>query len=164
MAEKIQAVMIFEILGKPPEYINETLSGIIEKMGGEKGVSITSKKIHEPKPVENSEVFTSFAEVEAEVEGLQRLMTILFAYMPAHIEILAPSELRLKNFDFCASCNDILAKLHNYDGVAKTMLYERNNLLNQLNQLKQIVHPHVEAIIPEEKISKSKKSTKKKKR
>ncbi|MFH1710812.1 MAG: hypothetical protein ABH840_00705 [Nanoarchaeota archaeon] len=161
--DKIKAIMIFEIMGKPPEYILETLKEILGKLGGEKGVSVLSKKIHEPKPVENSDVFTSFAEVEIEIGGLQRLMTILFAYMPANVDILSPSEFRLKNFDLSGSCNEILAKLHNYDSVAKTLLYERNNLVNQLNQLNQAVNPQVEEVKPERK-KKRKKTTKKKKK
>jgi len=154
--------MIFEILGKPPEHIIETLDGILGKLGSEKGVSVTGKKIHEPKAVEDSDVFTSFAEVEVEIDGLQRLMTILFAYMPANVDILSPSEFRLKNFDFSGSCNEILAKLHNYDGVAKTLLYDRNNLLNQLNQIKQMGNVKIEEVMPKEKLGK--KTAKKKRR
>ena len=153
--------MIFEIMGKPPEYIVETLNDLLGKLGNEKGVSVKSKEIHEPKPVENSDLFTSFAEVEVEVEGLPRLMTILFAYMPANVDILSPGEFRLKNFDLSGSCNDILAKLHNYDGVAKTLLYERNNLVNQLNHLKQSGMPKISEVKQEKPI---KKTVKKKRR
>ena len=154
--------MIFEILGKPPEYIIETLKDLLGKLGGEKGVSVLSNNIREPKAVEDSDVFTSFAEVEVEIDGLQRLMTILFAYMPANVDIVSPSEFKLKNFDLCGSCNEILAKLHNYDSVAKTLMYDRNNLLNQLNQIKQMVKPRIEEVMPKEKLGK--KISKKKKR
>ena len=156
--------MIFEIMGKPPEYIIETLNDLLGKLGSEKGVSVTGKKIREPKAVENSDVFTSFAEVEVEIDELQRLMTILFAYMPANVDIISPSEFRLKNFDLCGSCNEILAKLHNYDSVAKTLLYERNNLVNQLNQIKQSIKPQIETIETRKKEKKTGKKTTKKKR
>jgi len=161
--DKIKATMIFEIMGKPPEYMIENLNEILGKLGSEKGVSVTGKKIREPKAVENSDVFTSFAEVEVEIEGLQRLMSILFAYMPANVDIISPSEFRLKNFDFSGSCNEILAKLHNYDGVAKTLLYERNNLVNQLNQMRQMGNIKIEEVTPKE-IKSSKTKTKKKRR
>ena len=135
MSEKIKAVMIFEILGKPAEHLIKTLEGLIDKMGKDKGIIVIEKKIREPISVENSQLFSSFAEVEAEFDSVQKLLVTMFSYMPAHIDILEPSELKIKNFDLCAVCNDLMTKLHAYDSVAKTIISERNNLINQLNQL-----------------------------
>lgn len=135
MVENIRAIMIFEILGKPAEHIIDALKGIISKMGGDKGIRVIEKKIQEPKSVDDSDLFSSFAEVEIEIEGMQKLLLIMFNYMPAHIEILSPSELRIKNFDLCSVCNDLMTKLHAYDSVAKTLIAEKNNLINQVNQI-----------------------------
>ncbi len=132
--EPIKSVMIFEILGKPKEYIAETLGSIIGKLGEEKNVRIISRKMHEAKEVENSDLFTTFAEVESEIEGVQKFMSVLFGYMPAHIDILSPSEIKMKNFDFNPICNELITKLHNYDSLAKTALFNNNILEKQINE------------------------------
>ena len=44
----ISAVMIIEVMGTPPEHLNETLEIIIKKIDEEKGVSVITKKINEP--------------------------------------------------------------------------------------------------------------------
>lgn len=164
MAEEIKAVMIFEILGKPAEHLIETLRGIIDKLGKEKGVKVIEKKIREPKSVENSELFSSFAEVEIEFDSLQKLLTTIFNYMPAHIDILGPSELRIKNFDLCSVCNDLMTKLHAYDGIAKTLVFEKSNLIAQLNQLAANFEAEKKARESKKIEKKSVKKTKKKSR
>lgn len=136
MAEKIKSVMIFEILGKPADYLKTSLDDILGKLEKERGVKINKKKIEEPKAVEDSDLFTTFAEIEVEIDGPQMFMLVLFSYMPAHVEILEPSEIRIKNFDFCNVCNELIMKLHTYDSVAKTVSIERNNLIQQINQLR----------------------------
>jgi hypothetical protein len=135
MSDKIEALMVFEIIGKPAEHIVSTLSGIIENLGKEKGVKIKNKKIAEPKKLDNSELFSTFAEVEVEIESVAKMMGVMFSYMPAHIEVTKPSEMRIKNFEMCDICNDLMAKLHNYDSIAKTLMFERDNLIAQFRQL-----------------------------
>jgi len=135
MSENVQAIMIFEVMGKPAEYLAEALNGIGENITKEKGIKIKSKKINEPKAIEKSDLFTNFMELELEIENVTKLLLVMFNYMPAHIEILEPNELRIKNFDLNAICNDLMTKLHGYDSVAKTLLHERANLINQIGHL-----------------------------
>ena len=79
MAEKVKALLIFEILGKPPEHIVITLEQLIDRLGENKGIKVTDRKVHEPHPVERKDdkgdiidkvegLFSTFAEVEVEVE------------------------------------------------------------------------------------------------
>jgi len=133
--EKIKAIMIFEILGKPADYVEESLAKISENLGKERGIKVLNKKVQEARVVEKSDLFTSFTEIELEIDDLAKLMIIMFNYMPAHIEILSPSELRFKNFDLNSVCNELMVKLHGYDNVAKTLMFERTNLINQIQQL-----------------------------
>jgi len=46
--KNIIVVMMFEIIGKPPEYLTETLDNLITKIDEEKGVKVKNKKINEP--------------------------------------------------------------------------------------------------------------------
>ena len=126
--KKIKATVILEIMGKPAEHIQTILNGIVENLGKEKDVKIINEKIAEPKELEGKKgIFTSFAEVELET-GLEKLMLLLFAYMPSHVEIIEPENLQLRNADLNIFFNELMRKLHQYDEIAKTMLIERENL------------------------------------
>jgi len=128
MTEKVQAVLILEILGRPAEYIKKTLSEIVDKLKEEKDVSVINKKIAEPKPVEGQEnLFTSFAEIELET-FLEKLMAICFAYMPSHIEIVKPEELKISNAGLNSFLNELISRLHKYDELVKALMIERQTL------------------------------------
>jgi hypothetical protein len=132
MTENITAVLMLEILGKPAEYIGKTLSEIVDKLGKEKNVRVVNKKIAEPKLVEGQEnLFTSFAEVEIET-SLDRLMLLIFGYMPSHIDIITPEELKVKNSDLNLFFNELTRKLHQYDELAKSLMIERQIIAKQI--------------------------------
>jgi hypothetical protein len=103
-------------------------------MGAEKGVKILSKKINEPKTIENSELFITFAELEVEIDDLMKLFTLVFVYMPSHVEIVKPSKVEISNFDINAVCNELTRKLHEYDGIAKRMMLEKEILERRLKE------------------------------
>ena len=86
--KRINAILVFDIIGKPPEHLTETLNDIIKKIGEEKGVSVKETKVNEPVFMKDQkEFYTSFAEVEIEVEEILYLAMLMFKYMPAHVEI-----------------------------------------------------------------------------
>jgi hypothetical protein len=131
--EKINAIIMLEVMGRPASYIKKSLSEITENLNKEKGIKITKKKINTPKKIENS-LFLSFAEIELEAENIASLSRIIFSYMPSHIDIIKPQDLGVSNFDLSAVFNEIIRKLHEYDAVAKAMIFEKNIILNQLEQ------------------------------
>jgi hypothetical protein len=134
--QKIQIAMILETLGKPQEYLKEFLNEISEKISKEKNVKILNKKIAEPKKVPDKEdIFSSFLEIELEVEDLRTLLFLMFQYMPAHIEIISPENLNLKKYDLDVSFNELSRRLHQYDELARIALNERQILINQLKAL-----------------------------
>ena len=128
MAEnKIKVFLIFEMLGRPVEHLKNTLSDFIAKLG---------KEIHEPKRVEESkqEIYTTFTEVEIEFKDMPSLYKIVFTYMPSHIEIVEPEELRIKNFDLNLLMNELIRRLHQYDEIVKGLAIERGIMQQQLQQ------------------------------
>lgn len=136
MGTEIQASLIIEVIGRPPEHLNETLDDLITKMGAEKGVKITSKKINEPVLLKGQENFyTNFAEVELEVEELSILSMIAFKYMPAHMEIISPERINISNGDMMDILNEILRKMHGYDEIARMVQNEKMILENQVKLL-----------------------------
>lgn len=158
---RIHANLIIEILGRPPEHIKEAINTIVTKLGSEKGVNLIEKTYHDPKPVENSkDLFTTFAEVELEFENLDAYFGVLFAYMPAHIEIITPDKITLSNAEINELGNRLLQRLHNYDAIAKKIMIERDNLIQKLKE----VAPQLFVQNPPEETKKKKTSKKKSKK
>jgi hypothetical protein len=94
---KIRAMLVIEILGRPPEHIREGMKLLLERLATEKGLKIIEKKIHEPAPMEKSkDLFTTFSEVEIECDSLLTLYGICFAYMPSHVEVISPETLSIQ--------------------------------------------------------------------
>jgi hypothetical protein len=170
MKEKIKAVLIFEMLGRPAEHLKVTLEQFIDKLSDEAGVEVSNKKIHEPKKLEEAEqeLFTTFAEAEINFKDIESLLKVVFIYMPSHIEIMSPKTFQMRNFELGTLMGELARKLHQYDGVAKKLVVERNILLKQLQEMN--VRPAIMPIGPstppsqpqEEKSEKKKKVNKKK--
>jgi len=134
--KKIRAIIILEIMGKPPEHLIETLNEIIKKIGKEKGVKVKEKKVNEPVLMKNQkEFYTSFAEVEIEVEEILYLAILMFRYMPAHIEIISPELISLTNNGWNDILNELARRLHGYDEVTRVIQVKKNILEKKLSEL-----------------------------
>lgn len=159
--------MIIEILGKPADHVKTAITQLVEKLGKEKDVTVLTQKVHEPKEIEeNKGLFTSFAEIEVEMESISTYLGIIFAYMPSHIEIITPEKIELPNIELNELGNKLLQRLHDYDAITKKSMMEREQILLKLKEVAPHLfeQPKVEEI-PKEKTEKEakKKSAKKKK-
>ncbi|MFH1801276.1 MAG: hypothetical protein ABH804_00365 [archaeon] len=129
----IKAVMIVEVIGKPPEHLTETLEKIIADIDAEKGVQVMNKNLKEPAEIEKQKGFySSFAEIEVEVEEVLYLAVLMFKYMPANIEIISPELIALSNNGWNDIFNELTRRLHGYDEVAKILQYEKYILEKKL--------------------------------
>lgn len=134
--KKIKAMLIFDVIGKPPEHLIETLNGIIKKIGEEKGVDVKNNKVNEPVLMKDQkEFYTSFAEVEIEVEEIMQLAMLMFRYMPAHIEIISPELIALTNNEGSEILSELTRRLHGYDEVARIIQTEKKILEKKLREL-----------------------------
>ena len=134
--ECIRAVMILEAIGRPPEHLTETLEGLVKQMNEEKGVEVAEKKVNEAVEIKNQKGFyTSFAEVEVEVEDILYLAVLMFKYMPAHIEIISPESINLTNNGLNDIFNELVRRLHSYDEVAGVLQMEKQILENKLREI-----------------------------
>lgn len=134
--EKIQARVILEILGRPPEHITSSLGALIDRMAKEQGVKILDKKMHEPIEVKDSkDLYTTFAEILAELDSFEIFIGIMFAYMPANIEIISPEKVVFTNTSFNFLSGRLLTRLHEYDAIAKKMIMDRDFLVNKLKEV-----------------------------
>ena len=133
--KRINAILVFDIIGKPPEHLTETLNDIIKKIGEEKGVSVKETKVNEPVFMKDQkEFYTSFAEVEIEVEEILYLAMLMFKYMPAHVEIISPELITLTNNGWNEIFNELVRRLHGYDEVARVIQMEKGILEKKLRE------------------------------
>ncbi len=155
---KINAIMILEILGRPPEYLVETLENIAKQIGEEKGVKVVNNKINSPVLMkEQKDFYTSFAEIEVEVEEIAYLLILIFKYMPANVEIISPQNISLPNSGWNDILNELTRRLHGYEELARIMQTEKIIMENKFREM-----TNAQKEIPKEEV-KEKKSPKKKK-
>lgn len=132
----IIATIILEIIGKPPEHLIKTLEELIEKIDKENGVRVTNKKINEPILMKDSkEFYTTFAEVDLEVEDILYLAIIMFKYMPAHIEVVKPELIALTNNGWTDILSELTRRLHGYEEVARIIKIQNAKMQKKLNEL-----------------------------
>jgi hypothetical protein len=133
---KVKGMMVIEVLGRPPEYLTETLQNLIKTMGEEKGVSVREKKLVEPIPLkEKPDFFSSFAEIEVETENVLDFSLLMFKYMPAHVEIISPQNLNLSHSGFNDILNELTRRLHGYEELMRITQTEKIILENQLKTI-----------------------------
>ena len=131
----ISTMLILEIVGRPKEHLIETLEKVIKEIDNEKNVSVISKKINEPVLMKDQKDFyTSFAEIEVEVEKILSFMGLIFKYMPAHVEILHPEIIALQNNDWNDILNELTRRLHGYDEIARVIHTEKVILEKKLRE------------------------------
>jgi len=147
--EPIRALMIVEMIGRPKEHLEETLKDYTKKISSEKGITLINEKIHEPKKIEHkkeeaedkkeagneTELFSTFAEIELESKDITAMMRIIFAYMPSHIEIISPEQIELKNINFNELFNEVIRRMHEYDGIAKSMIMQNKIMKEKFQEI-----------------------------
>ena len=131
----IHAIIIIEILGRPADHVKKSMEALVDELGKVKGVEITRKEIHEPKEIEKHNLFTTFAEVELLTENFKKLTDLIFEYMPSSIEIIEPQEARMNINEANNLVNDLTARLHRYDSVAKTLMMQNKILQTKIEGL-----------------------------
>ncbi len=135
---KIQAILIFEVIGRPAEYLKQTLEDIENKLNQIKGIKIKSNKINEPLPYKYKEgFFTNFSEIEVEAENLTAFSKIMFVYIPSHIEIITPERLEIQNTNLNDFFNELAGKLHQYDEIARILQIEKIKLTKKVKELEE---------------------------
>ena len=133
---KLKAALILEMLGRPEAHVKEALQTIVLKLGSEKGITILEKTLHDTRPLEEApNMFTTFAEVLVELDGLENYFSILFSYMPANIELIEPENITLPNAGLNELANKLLSRLHEYDAIVKKSTTERDILLKKLQEV-----------------------------
>lgn len=132
----VRAILIIEVLGKPPEHVSQALRTVLDVMKQDKNLTILSRKIYRPKKVKGSKgLFTAFIEVEILAKNFIKLFEVCFDYMPSSIEIIEPVELKFNLAEANEIINDLASRLHKHDGIIKKLSMEKEILQTKLNDL-----------------------------
>lgn len=132
--ELIRFRAILEVLGKPKEHVETALKLLVEKTKEDPELSVISEKYAPIEPKEKT-MFSTFVELEIVAKGLAPITGFCLDYMPSSIEIDKPEQLSIKNRDLSNFFNDLQAKLHTVDMIAKTLRVERDFLKRNLSTM-----------------------------
>jgi hypothetical protein len=121
------------MVGKPPEHIKKTLQQYIATLKKNKGIIVLTEEIAEPK--EQDGFWSTFAEVEILVEGIEKFVYICVSFSPANVEILEPKELTFTEKNLSDWLNELLSLLHKVGTKAKESEMNYQLILKSLNAL-----------------------------
>lgn len=164
MATKIEASAILEILGRPKEHVTEALKTILSQIESEKGINLISKTAHEPKPLEKTDLFTSFAELDLEMDSFMHYFSFIFRYMPSNIQITYPEKLAVTNSELNEFGNALVQRLHKYDSLTKNAVAQRDLYAKELKKVNPGFFKEPAASKPKKEESSPKSSKKKAKK
>lgn len=122
----LHCVFIIEMLGKPKEHLEKTLKSYIELLKKDKTIEIL-KEDYAP-PEEKEGLFTMFVELETLMKDTKRIVEFCFDYMPSSVEIIEPIKFTYNASDFSDILNDLQARLHKIDMLAKNLGQENKVL------------------------------------
>jgi len=125
--KKITLRVIIEIMGSPKDHVEKTMQLVLEKFKKEYAV----KKEDLTEATQVKQFWSTFVELEAEIDKLDQLTAICFDYLPSSVEVIGPTSLEIKNQSISDLMNDLLAKLHRYDMVLKNLNAENILLKKQ---------------------------------
>ena len=132
---KIIAILMIEVMGRPKEHLVETLEDISRKISEEEGVKLINKKIKEPTLIKDQkDLFTTFAEIEVEAKSPSYLTILMFKYMPAHVEVVEPEKINLSNHVLGDILSELTRRLHKYEELVKVLQAQNVKLEKELKK------------------------------
>lgn len=119
---------IFEMIGKPKEYLVEQMNEYINKIKQRSGVKISSYEIENPEEDEEKGFFSVYCESEILLKDLQSFSSFCLETLPSHIEILEPAKIQIDSLTLSTFFNELIIKLHGWDKTVRTV-NEQNKVL-----------------------------------
>tara|TARA_Y100000310_G_scaffold338005_1_gene426522 strand:+ start:2806 stop:3375 length:570 start_codon:yes stop_codon:yes gene_type:complete len=135
MEKNILFRAVVEVLGKPQEHVEKSIKDYVENLKKSKEFEVISEDFAKIKKQEEEELWSTFAELEIWTDKIENLTGFCFDYMPSLIEVIEPTELRINDREFSSFLNDLQAKLHQVDMLAKQMKMENDYLKRNMGSL-----------------------------
>ncbi len=128
--KKIVLRVIIEIMGSPKDHVEKTMGMVLEKF--KKEYKVVKEDLNEATQIK--QFWSTFVELEVEIEKIDQMVSICFDYLPSSIEVIDPTNFNIKNQDLSDLMNDLLAKLHRYDMALKNVHAENLLLKKQMKK------------------------------
>lgn len=122
---------IIEVIGKPKDFVEKVIKGVVNKIKEEK--KVIKYKIFEAEEKKDN-VFSGFTEIELEFKNFDDLSLFCFQFMPSSVEILKPDKFNIDSKEVENFLNDILGKLHHNDMMLKKLGLENQMLRKRLGE------------------------------
>jgi hypothetical protein len=129
----IRCRTIIEILGKPKEYVEDSMKQYIEHIKQDSELVILSEDYSEIK--EQGNLWSKFVELDLVIKGTKKLISLCFEYMPSSIDVIKPEQLVMPNSELSSLFNDLQARLHNVDMIVKRQKAENDFLKLNMNAI-----------------------------
>ncbi|HLC97071.1 MAG TPA: hypothetical protein VJH97_07175 [Candidatus Nanoarchaeia archaeon] len=126
----IRCRTIIEVLGKPKEHVENAIQMYIKQIKADTGILIIKEYFSDSQV--QDDMFSTFADLEIIFKDFSQVIGFCFDYMPSSMEILKPEALAIKNRELSNILNDLQAKLHSVDMVAKKLRNEADFLKKNL--------------------------------
>jgi len=107
----VQAIVTFEVVGRPKEHVESALKSYMENIHKDSRIRSIREEFAEAIATGDG-FFSTFCELEAMIKGLETLVWISVNFSPASIEILEPETLTVHANELTSWLNDLISKLH----------------------------------------------------
>src|SRR3989339_2047985 len=136
IVDKLLCRAVIEVLGKPQEHVEQAMKEYMHNLKNDTRFKVLREDYADAQK-QGSEFWATFVELEFEVNQVADLISFCFEYMPSLIEIIEPDKISLTDKQLSDFLNDLQAKLHQVDMVAKQVKLENDKLeLNTSKLLK----------------------------
>ena len=134
MEQPITVRVIIELLGKPQEHIEKTIREYVDQIKKDKTFQVQRVEFSEIKKQEQAELWAAFAELEFTTD-FSDFTSFCFQYMPSVIEVLEPRKITFTDEQASLFLNDLQARLHQVDMIAKQLNVEVQYLKKNMTGL-----------------------------
>ena len=129
----IRCRTIIEVLGKPKEYVEDSLKQYIEHIKKDSELVVLNEEYSEIG--EQGNLWSKFVELDIVIKGTKKLISFCFEYMPSSIEVMKPEHLIITNAGLSNFLNDLQARLHDVDMIVKKLKAESDFVKQNMNTI-----------------------------
>lgn len=130
----IHALVMFEIIGKPKEHVDDSATKLIDTLEKDERIIFLEKNFGKAKATEDG-FFAAFAEVDLLIKDIETMTWLAINFTPSTVEIIEPLSFTFDARELQTWYNDLLAHLHQIGYSYKTQTSELQFLRHNLSQL-----------------------------
>ena len=135
---------LIEVLGKPKEHVEKAMHDYIKNLKSDERFKILNEEFAELQKQESQDLWATFTELEIKTDKPDYIIDFCFDYMPSVIEIIEPEQITLSETQLSVFFNDLQAKLHQVDMIAKQVKLENDMFKKNLGSL---LHNYIKVLL-----------------